>query len=80
MPQNHTNPLNHFRGVRDGAGLPCLGTKAGRLGEGGGDLMRWLKLNREEVDDRGPRSVGSYPALRKLSRGEVREERSMSPC
>lgn len=67
MPQTHKNPLNHFRGVRDDTGLPCLGTKAGRLGEGGGDFMRWLKLKREEVDDNGPRSLGSYPDLRKLS-------------
>lgn len=59
MQETHKNPLNHFRGVRDGAGLPCLGTKAGRLGDGGGDLIKWLKLNLEEVDDDGPRSFGS---------------------
>lgn len=80
IPQNHNNPLNHFRGDRDKAGLPCLGIRAGRLGEGGGDFMRWLKLNREEEDDSGPRSFGSYPDLRKLSRGDVRDERSISAC
>ena len=30
------------------------GTSAGRLGDGGGEKRRWLKLNREEVADRGP--------------------------
>lgn len=33
-----------------------LGIKAGRLGEGGGEKRRWLKLKREDVEDRGPRS------------------------
>lgn len=30
------------------------------------------------MDEDGPRSFGSYPDFRKLSRGDVRDERSMS--
>ena len=32
------------------------GMRVGKLGDGGGENSRWLKLNREEVADRGPRS------------------------
>jgi hypothetical protein len=39
--------------------------------------MKWLKLNREEVDDEGPRSV-HVAARRRLIRGEFRDERIMS--
>jgi hypothetical protein len=41
--------------------------------------MRWLKLNRDEVDDKGPSSLYE-PARLRLIRGEVREERIMSEC
>lgn len=33
---------------------PCFSSKAGRAGEAGGDSTRWLKLKREDVEDRGP--------------------------
>ena len=39
--------------------------------------MRWLKLKREEVDDRGPWSLYDAARLR-LSLGEFRDERIMS--
>lgn len=31
--------------------LRLRGTRDGRLGEGGGEYKRWLKLNREEVEE-----------------------------
>lgn len=43
------------RGVGESARRdPCFSSKAGRAGEAGGDSTRWLKLKREDVDDRGP--------------------------
>lgn len=41
------------------------GTNTGRLGEGGGEKRRWLKLNRAEVEERGALSVLLYEALRR---------------
>lgn len=42
------------RGVGESGREPCRGTNAGRLGDAGGDARRWLKLNREDVEERGP--------------------------
>lgn len=49
--------LKYVRGLRAGNGLPWRGTNAGRLGDGGGEMIRWLKLKREEVEDKGPFSI-----------------------
>jgi len=65
---------------RFGAGLPCRGIKAGRLGEGGGEARSWLKLNREEVEDCGPRSELLYEAaLLRDMRGDLADS-NISPC
>lgn len=43
------------RGVGESARLdPCFSSNAGRAGEAGGESTRWLKLKREDVEDRGP--------------------------
>jgi len=57
VPTNHTHALMYFRGVCTGVVLPCRGTNAGSPGLGGGEAIRRLKLNREEVDDSGPLSL-----------------------
>lgn len=44
-------------------------TNAGKPGEGGGENMRWLKLNRDEVDEVGAFSPWYEAALRRFSRG-----------
>lgn len=43
--------------------------------------MRWLKLNRDDVEESGPRSSLLYvaaPPLRRLSLGEFCAERNMA--
>jgi hypothetical protein len=57
--------------------LPWRGTRAGRLGEGGGEARRWLKLKREEVAERGPESVRG-PLRRRVMRGAPLEEAERS--
>lgn len=79
-PTSHTVALKHLLGVRFGTGFPCLGTRAGRPGEGGGETIKWLKLNLEEVEDRGPLSKGVKGAGLKLIRGDFRDEMIISPC
>jgi hypothetical protein len=50
--------------------LRGLGTRAGRLGDGGGEKKRWLKLYVDEVAESGPLSSRLYePVLRRLSLG-----------
>lgn len=79
-PASHNTPRKSFLGVREGAGFPCRGTRAGRPGDGGGEKTRWLKLKREEVEESGPRSLALYePARRRLRRGGVWVVRSISP-
>lgn len=41
------------------------GMRAGRLGEGGGENKRWLKLKRDDVEERGPRSWALYEMARR---------------
>ena len=41
------------------------GISAGSLGEGGGEKSRWLKLNRDDVEESGPRSWLLYEAARR---------------
>ena len=77
-PSSHSNALKYVLLLRVGTGLPCRGTNAGRPGEGGGEEIRWLKLNRDEVELMGPRSFVYEVALRRLSLGEFLEERIMS--
>lgn len=59
-----TSPLDGLRGGGDSDGKP---------GDGGGEKTRWLKLKREEVEERGPLSrLWLYDAaLRRLMRGVV---------
>lgn len=46
------------------------GESDGRPGDGGGENTKWLKLKREDVDDRGPFSATLYEAARRrLIRG-----------
>lgn len=46
------------------------GDNEGNPGDGGGEKTRWLKLKREDVEDRGPLSYLLYEvALRRLIRG-----------
>jgi hypothetical protein len=45
------------------------GEREGRPGDGGGEKRRWLKLNREDVEERGPRSWLYDAALLRLMRG-----------
>lgn len=63
--------LRRRRGVGDGEGLPCRGTRAGREGDGGGEARRWLNEKREEVAERGPESPRGLrgPLRRKCIRG-----------
>jgi hypothetical protein len=42
--------------------------------------MRWLKLNREEVEDNGPLSPVYEPARCSVIRGDFLDERIMSAC
>lgn len=42
--------------------------------------MRWLKLNREEVDDNGPLSPVYEPARCSVIRGDFLDERIISAC
>jgi hypothetical protein len=79
-PQSQNSTRRNRRGAGDGNGFPCRGTNAGRLGDGGGDWMRWLKLNREEVEDNGPFSPVYEPARCSVIRGDFLEERIMSAC
>ncbi len=80
-PANHIAPFVYLLVLDFGAGLPCLGINAGRLGEGGGEAMKCLKLNREDVEECSPsRSALWYDAaLRRDILGDL-ADRSMSPC
>ena len=79
-PQSQKSTRKNRRGAGDGSGFPCRGTNAGRLGDGGGDWMRWLKLNRAEVEDNGPFSPVYEPARCSVIRGDFLDERIMSAC
>ncbi len=58
-----TKPASPLEGFRGG------GESEGRPGDGGGEKTRWLKLKRDEVEERGPLSWLYDAALRRLMRG-----------
>lgn len=63
--------LNTRLGLGADGDLRGRGTNAGKPGEGGGEKMRWLKLNLDEVDDVGPFSPWYEAALRRFSRAII---------
>lgn len=63
--------LNTRLGLGADGDLRGRGTNAGKPGEGGGEKIRWLKLNRDEVDDVGPFSPWYEAALRRFSRAII---------
>ena len=54
------SPRDGFRGG---------GESVGRPGDGGGEKTRWLKLKRDDVEERGPLSWLYEAALRRFMRG-----------
>lgn len=61
--------LGRTRPVKPVEGFRNRGVNAGRPGDGGGEKRRWLKLKREDVDDKGPLSWLYEAARRRFIRG-----------